>query len=410
MTSEQCSFTSHVCWGWVVQEAVERLSPSSPPAKCASYRSLPSVAQLSKAAARSRAGYALWRVELRGSVAWCTSTCLEHLDAKDALLTALQEDEHARHCMPPTLLLAWNDEDAVATEAFISTHGTVMLKAALGAGGFGLYLVSTARDCHAVMAAHAAKARATEGFLAKILLDYGSVPRWSLQAKLSPVLVAGRKSQARAYVCCLEQGVAPKQEQDSKYQTSDVKGLLFIYETLEIRLPLWRSSWSEANGEQEQESPAVKLGPHEKEMYDYEEEICAGCEARAYNSGRIKRDTERLLLTECPDLQHGAQEAVMFCLEAALGALRRGILARISDPCPGRLAVAGVDLLISRDPITNELVAHILELNNNPAMPDPLKHKMTSLYRQHLVDFCHLQIALGLSGGRGDHTGFVKVP
>lgn len=378
-------YTAHMCWAWLVEEA---LAENFSAERCTTYKTLPSMSSLQSKEARSHAGYALWRVEVEGRAAWCTSRCFEHLDAKDALFAELQEQQ-ADYCMPPTTLLRW---DCCATEAednidkFINTHGTVMLKGALGAGGFGLYLVSTAQDCLAVMSAHAARARETEGFLAKLERDYGgTVPHWSLQAKLSPVLVgaAGRKSQVRAYVCCLEK---------------ERGGTLFIYETLEVRLPIW----SEAEGGQ----GIVSL--HEQEMLDYEANICRGSGARAYNSGRQKRDTERMLLCECSEL-NGAQEAVISCLEAALGALRRGIFSRITAPCTSRLAIVGVDLLISRDPSTSLLTAHILEVNNNPAMPDPLKHKMSALYRQHLVDYCTRQITLGLTGGES-HQGFRPCP
>jgi len=47
------------------------------------------------------------------------------------------------------------------------------------------------------------------------------------------------------------------------------------------------------------------------------------------------------------------------------------------------VAVAGVDLVVSHE--NDQLNAHIVEVNNNPAMPSPQKHNMTAKYREHLV-------------------------
>ena len=349
------------------------------------------MACLAMAEARLHSGYALFRVESGHQSVWCTSKCLEFLDAKDSLYAALVAGG-AANAMPPTLILDWDcaQSRAADIDEFIAgQQGVVILKAALGAGGFGLYLVTTAQDCLSVIIAHASKARDVEGFLDKLKRDYaGTVPCWSLQARLSPVRVSQRKSQARVYVIFLEcAGVAG--------------GQLFLYETVEIRLPVW---CVEDPGAQPTQSD---------DLVQYEQAICAGSDARAYNTGRVKRDTERLLLSECPELQ-GAQEIVLACLVRALGALGGVILTRClqqqtaasadtsqAAKCPPyhRMAVVGADVLISRD-ASGALQAHILEFNNNPAIPDPEKHKMSVLYRQHLVEYCRGQITLGLSGGK----------
>jgi len=51
------------------------------------------------------------------------------------------------------------------------------------------------------------------------------------------------------------------------------------------------------------------------------------------------------------------------------------------------VAVAGVDLVVSRNSNKEHelLSAHIVEVNNNPAMPSPRKHSMSVKYKQHLA-------------------------
>ena len=69
-----------------------------------------------------------------------------------------------------------------------------------------------------------------------------------------------------------------------------------------------------------------------------------------------------------------------------------------------QLALIGIDLLITKNE-QGAFDARILEVNNNPAMPSPSKHKMSSHYREHLVAFIGDLIELGMCGGSSSSSG-----
>lgn len=371
-------YTAHHNWAWIValgladlgaeakaaiaasssrkQEAQTKAEEGRTVTRCSRARDLPSQQQ-------GRPAYALFRVE-SGSEAergvWCTSTALEFLDAKDALYEHLPAE-----AMPDTLLLDWDCiSDDGSIEKFLLTHDKVLLKAALGSGGSGLYFVDSCEAVLAVLKGHAARAQREDGFLDKLRLDNGGrVPRWSLQTLLTPVLVGGRKSQVRAYIVFIEDDDQPH---------------CYFYSCFEVRLPNWEAEIATADY---------------TTMDDYEREVCGGSDAVPYNRGRIKADTERLLLSECAELT-GAQEAIEKTLTSAFRVLRSELTTRkgISNSAYVKVAVVGVDLLLEHcggGAEDSSLVASILEVNNNPAMANPLKHRMSLLYKEHLGTFFH---------------------
>jgi hypothetical protein len=318
---------------------------------------------------------------------WCTSTVFEAFDPKDELYTRAPVG-----VMPDTLLLPC---DATSSnppgidrliDAFLSKHGgRVLLKAALGSGGNGIYFVSSSADVLAVLGGHAAAANEVDGFHEKLRKQYqGRVPLWSLQERLQPVLVGGaRKSQVRMYCVFLERA-----------------RLCYLYRDAEVRLPQWN----------EGEETVVA----DKSMEVYEVRVCGGSGAVPYNHGRIKRDTERLLLSECPELK-GAESSLRDCMVKAMTGLMPRILQTaetVEAPKPGRerVAVLGADLVVIRG-ATGEFSARLLEVNNNPAMAQPEKHRMSTSYRAHLVDFVEALLELGFaaSAGGGTHPRFDRV-
>ena len=90
-------------------------------------------------------------------------------------------------------------------------------------------------------------------------------------------------------------------------------------------------------------------------------------------------------------------------MHCAFNALRYGIKDKMKEdirvsveqwgsnlrPSPVLIAVAGVDLLL------DGAKSKIVELNNNPAMPQPHKH-MSDRYREHLIEMVHDVISLGM--------------
>lgn len=366
-------YTTHHCWSWILKEAVETISSDC--VKCSRWRELPSV--VNGEYSKGLTAYALFRVEFGCRGVWCTSKVFEFLDAKDALYARLQQ------AMPDTLLLKWDcfessfDIEEEIKGFILRNTGQVILKAALGSGGHGIYFVGCdPRDTLSVIRGHACKALATEGFMDKLSSQYqGEIPRWSLQALLNPVLVGspGRRSQVRVYVVFLE----------------SVRRC-YYYHTVEVRLPQWESS-----------NELVELDA------EYEQQVCQGGNAVPYNKGRVKSDTERYLLHEIPEVQRAAgviHDSVRSAFVSLQDALQSRCHDRGSDNIPaGRelVAVIGADLLVVRNEDREEgFCSYILEANNNPAMANPSKHKMSTLYRQHCIDFCHDLLRLGLTEGR----------
>jgi len=368
---EELYYTTHHNWAWVVALGLGQLGDSTKRAvtKCSRARDLPSQQH-------GRPEYALFRVERESGTeavrgVWCTSKALEFLDAKDALYEHLPPET-----MPETILLDWDCTcDDGNIKSFLQRHSNkVLLKAALGSGGSGLYFVDSCEDVLAVMQGHAARAQREEGFLDKLRLENGGrVPKWSLQALLQPVLVSWRKSQVRAYIVFIE-------------GDDDDEPHCYFYSSFEVRLPNWEAETATAA---------------HTAMDDYESEVCGGGGAVPYNRGRIKADTERLLVSECAELS-GAQEAIEKTITAAFSSLRPALVRRKGDSNRAyvKVAVIGADLLLEQRCCPGDssslLVAKILEVNNNPAMANPEKHRMSLLYKEHLVTFFHGLVELSM--------------
>lgn len=386
-------YTAHHNWAWVLKEAVESLqSDKLDIILDKRFSELPSQ-QVSK----EKATYALFRVEIGGCVdriirSYATSLCFVHLDPKDALLLEMKA-VYVEHCMPKTVMLEWDSEEAVDVELFPTRPA--LLKAALGSGGFGLYFVYTPNDVVEVMKAHKKRAEGVEGFLDGLRRDYTTVPRWSLQQLVPSVRVANqnRKCQLRAYVV-------------------ECNGALYLYHEYEVRIPCWDIDLDAVLADElrmSMESPAAAMSDEalcSRWSYEVENECCGRGNARPYNEQRNKGKTERYLVDEIPELS-GCKDAMTRVLRESMKAMKERILSRNSGDVKSSsstMAIAGVDLLVSRkDPSEiNEdssnpdpFNAYIVEVNNNPAMPHPDKH-MSTKYRQHLVKLVSSILKLGL--------------
>jgi hypothetical protein len=139
-----------------------------------------------------------------------------------------------------------------------------------------------------------------------------------------------------------------------------------------------------------------------------------------YNFGRSKVGTERLLLEEVEELSGaGVHTTITYLMVSTFLAIQSSIQAHCSpnictSPADGdiplalsEMAIAGVDLMMDAN-----LDAKIVELNNNPAMPAPQK-RMSSKYKQHLIEFVSHIVQLGLAPERSDDVvcdlKFIKI-
>ena len=328
--------------------------------------------------------YALFRAEVThnerlSSIAWCTSTTFGFLDPKDSLYYYLR-CAGAGHCMPVTQLIPW---DGSGDDINIPPNSKMLLKAALGSGGDSLYFVTSAEQVLHVMQSHAAKAQNTPDFNDTLASLYGKVPSWSLQELLTSYLPnMQQKCQIRAYVVTVGQH-------------------LYLYKSYEVRFPLWK-----------EEDPNAPKTPY----VSADLEFCGDSGAVPYNANRSKASTERYELSEvCSDAT--ISTSITDTMRCAFTALREPIHEKMEsdmrqkqadwgidfEPDPVLLAVGGVDLLLD-----NNRQPKIVEINNNPAMPQQHKH-MSEKYRMHLVNMVRGIVNLGISTSQFEEYGFEQI-
>jgi hypothetical protein len=361
-------YCGHMNWRWVLDLAMSDIGFADKNQRVSRMRELPSYQHF-----HSKRGYALFRVETvhQGKVIaiWATSPAFESLDAKDSLYETLSL-VGAGDSMPYTKILPWT----CASSDEVGDLPTVpaLLKAPLGSAGDCLYFVRSPADVLCVVNNHKLRAESVPNFIDGLIGQYGKVPSWSLQ-ELFPTLVLrnARKCQLRAYLVF-------------------VAGELFLYLDYEIRQPHW------------DESSSAESSPNISPLLQVDLEMCEGSSAVPYNFRRSKPSTSRLMLNEVAELKgHDIEQKVTKLIERSFMPLKDLFRANgLTETCdvPGEvfttleMAVAGLDILL--DSSTYE--PKIVELNNNPAMPQEGK-KMTPQYRDHLHHLARNIIGLGLT-------------
>lgn len=223
-----------------------------------------------------------------------------------------------------------------------------------------------------------------------LIKTYGEIPSWSLQKRVVPVTAsihgASRNTQIRSYSVFV----------DNK---------MYLYNDFEVRVPIWEDIDSNA---------AVVSDA----MSDAEVSYLGTSSARPYNQGRNKKETERYLLDELPELV-GSAAAIRDASQRLLQSFKKSIYQRRSMPtdvltdnvfCSGssvnskisnlsECALLGIDLVVERTE-SGHFKAYVVEVNNNPAIA-PENKKMTSKYKDHLLFFVERVIKLGLGSKSG---------
>jgi hypothetical protein len=384
-------YNTHHNWEWVVDEAISDLCHLSIK-RCRLLRELPSQQNCPE-----KPTYSLFRIECATDFnlysTWVSSTAFSFLDFKDFLCSSLQAN-HSENVMPFTSLIEWNISsiDDINWE-FNSDHlqsNCALLKAACGSGGFGLYKVYSKNDVLQIIKFHAEKAKSHEGFVENLCAtNNGNMPRWSLQTFLNSVRVLDhRKCQVRAYVVYCQ-------------ETKN----MYLYKDFEVRLPFWEDDndnftcCTDSNGNVTTVVTNTNLVP------EFERLCVKNTNAIPYNRHRMKENTERYMLMELSEISC-AQDDIRNCVIIAMCALKSSLRSHIYKPDPNNIksnkasiAIAGIDLILyeSIDNITGTktLIPKILEINNNPAMPQ-ISKKMSENYRRHLRSFVYNTIQLGL--------------
>lgn len=348
---------------------------------------------------------------------------LEFLDPKDELFR-LAVTVGAPHCLPKSQLLTWDCENESDVDDFPSIPA--LLKAPLGSGGFGLYFVYSKYDVLEVIRCHKKRAVEAAGFIDRLLKDYQRIPAWTLQQLVPSVKIKDFdlcKTQLRSYVVLCN-------------------GSLFLYPTIEVRLPFWDIDLDSVLSKELLETGKGAKGPSWSDPVEAE---CVGRgHARPYNEGRNRKLTRRVLLSELTGCElEGAKEAVHRCVAAFFKAACPVISQRAKDAtttststdeekgrlserdCAGceiggkgqeslltvevrsqSLAIIGVDLVVCREERRpDKMRAYIVEVNNNPAMPQPGKHSMSPAYKSHLEEMATAILSLGLSQCMHESSG-----
>ncbi len=182
---------------------------------------------------------------------------------------------------------------------------------------------------------------------------------------------------------------------------------------------------------------------------ELENEYCGHGHGRPYNEHRNKGSTERYVLSELTELA-GSEKAIEACMRRMFTALKPVVVSRqrkthtksetvmnskdndaaraakkdlghvfdweeitlaaktVIHPTDAEnanhnsvlseVAIVGVDLVLQQDPTKGNFIARIVEINNNPAMPAAQGKHMSTLYRQHLIDFVASTIQLAVFG------------
>ena len=404
-------YTAHHNWQWLIAEAFSKLFEQKQNIKleaCKRFKDLPSNQN-----GKSKPKYALLRFDVTEGTALQIAFRLESeafafLDPKDSLYSTLSALD-MKDIMPKTTLINWDFDDDADKIPSLPTQ-PALLKAPLGSGGFGLYFVQNSNDILELIKAHRLRAMREPGFLDKINTDYAkthSVMAWSLQALIQPLKVVPpsekisrtpdvkmRKSQIRAYAV---------------YHNREI----FLYKTFEVRLPTWDEDVDETL-----QSPTANKSAWSEEV---ENEYGGAGDARPYNEKRNKQLTERYVISEIEELIP-AIPCLEDCVKRTLSGLKHTILSKVIQEEIGddysdrdeRMAVVGIDLLVTESAATqcfdedskasasgrreslSKYSAFVVEMNHNPAMPNPAKHHMSSKYKEHLLVLVSSLILLGL--------------
>lgn len=409
-------FTAHYNWQWVVAAAHDSLRQDFPALftlvnDCKSFRMLPSMQGV-----KAKPEYSLIRVDLmmeskdlasnlNKKKIRMTSQGFADLDPKDALFRRLL-DTDAKDCMPRSILLAWNcDEEALPKHL---DEVPTMLKAPMGSGGFGLYYVYHPRDIFPLLRNHRIRAEKEPNFMENLLKSYqGAQPSWSLQEVITSVKGTPPRSTSSSTIMSEEEeSIVTKRRTQIRVYVVICEHQLYVYDGIEVRMPLWDCDIDEVLQRESAQYSAdgVAIDDYITERRPWsdpvDEECCGEGHARPYNEQRNKKETTRYMLEEIPELIH-ARNAIMTCTTRAFQAMAPSILQRDTvDADEVRMAVVGVDLLVTSPPTTPEnptpsFRVVMVEVNNNPAMPGVNK-QMSEKYREHLVTMVRSIIQLGV--------------
>mmetsp|Transcript_7878 Transcript_7878/g.17480 ORF Transcript_7878/g.17480 Transcript_7878/m.17480 type:complete len:387 (-) Transcript_7878:269-1429(-) len=256
-----------------------------------------------------------------------TSACFDGLGDKDELVRTFQRCrcEHVE-LSPPSILIQWDvtkEECNNLVGSSLPRLGTAknssvvaVLKEPMGSRGRGIYFVRTADEIHAIIDENHQKASADPDLLENLIAAKGRIPSWVLQAEVAPALLIRnrRKFHIRSYVVVVER------------PDDEVLDML-IYGRHEVRI----AGVPVDDGEGSERSPAAHI-----------------------TNGALSSSSERVLLSQVPELVQRKEKLELFIAETFGKFLLSDISRRIPTPNPNgqairEFAVAGLDLMVTED-------------------------------------------------------------
>jgi hypothetical protein len=438
-------YTSHYNWEWILKEAVKEIedecqsnSPCDEKPKlfhyCEKFADLPSVQCAKASGDKLKAEYSIFRIDLfRSSEEMLkyedffplirgTSPVFQRTDAKDLFYykAALQfnknistTDAHRScHYLPKTILIPWNvleeTEGADSREilqSFIPVFPSYpsVLKAPMGSGGFGIYFVYHIDDIIEIMKNHLLRAKNVDKFIEKIEKLYQNEEislSWSLQEFIQPI-----KS-----ILPIEGGCSEPQRTQVRAYIIECESQFFLYKDYEVRCPCWDLPLEETLKEEQEKYSNEENRQNERIGHwdDPIEDECCGRNGygRPYNEKRNKKLTYRFMISELSELESTIPvitKTLIDCFVDLKALLLREKqeeeeLKKVSKDSsfPSvTFAVIGIDLLVSKN-VMGDFEVKIVEVNNNPAMPQEGK-LMSQLYLRHLIELQKSFVSLTLS-------------
>ena len=177
-----------------------------------------------------------------------TEVVVAEINAMDISISSNSNSSRRRRrkpsdAMPRTVLLAWdydpntnpnsdttsNPNSTTDFQYDLPSTPTCLLKAALGSGGFGIYFIHNKAQVESLLQRDAIAARVNDYFIPGLKRDHGGcVPDWSLQQYIESVRVFPERARCQFRVYAI-----------SVYNRDTDKCHMYMYDTVEVRVPRW---------------------------------------------------------------------------------------------------------------------------------------------------------------------------
>jgi len=405
-------YTARSPWRWVVKKAIEKFKSNK--ASTNTYveevigpKKLPSNERFSSVSSANPRQPCTLRMEFISSSndssvkirgAHGISNTLQNLEDKDEFARVLSRWTCENIC-PLTLLLPWDAADGGLHQAesqqkwnlfclqirakfpqisdnlsLQKNSGCLVLKAALGSQGDGIYFLDSLNEICNILKQHKKRALEEKGFLESLYNYKGRIPCWVLQAEIYPPLLLqeGKKFHLRSYILIIESPTNSNEDHASDKSFSMCKS--YVYHHHEVRIA----------------SEPVQKETKPADCQNESKPLPSLRNRKAYiTNGAGSDSTQRCLLHQTPELKSlnlGSKLekflAKLFSIDL-LPEINLQLKKSKSTYLPiTKFAIAGVDVMMDAN---GQLF--VLEVNVNPAAPP--ENVLDKSFHDHLIEFMH---------------------